>query len=268
MLPLLPLDKSFAHAVGASDLAALSRKCIFLVPSAFYYEIFDTKPAIKRRQTLAGLESFRRIDIDSLIRQEKATGQPIGEVKAPELHFIPKVLDPDWALSEEEAAVQKQYEDHVVMPALAFWKDVIKERQIIGFSTEELKAIAASPQEFTGLCQWLRAPERIRSIAALLSWPHATTLDEGWLYFRHLQALVLQALVLLRRHQRPGDLVSQRRLEHDVHDVEYLTLGLITGHLATNEVSNDFNNFSLQWRFRLFRPSGVLITPANVKNFL
>lgn len=128
MLPFLPLDKSFAQAVGASDLAALSRKCDFLGPSAFYYEIFDTKPAIKRRQTLAGLESFRRIDIDSLIRQEKATGQPIGEVKAPELHFNPKVLDPAWALSEEEAAVQKQYEDHVVMPALAFWGDVIKER--------------------------------------------------------------------------------------------------------------------------------------------
>jgi hypothetical protein len=264
---MLPLDKSFAHAVSATNLTALSRKCDFLVPSAFYYEIFDTKPA-KRRQTLAGLESFRRIDISSLLRQETKTGQPIGEVKAPVWHFNRKVLDPDWVLSEEEAAVQKQYEDHVVIPALAFWGDVIKERQVVGFTTEELKTISAPPREFTALCQLLCGPEKIRSIAALLSWPHAALLDEGWFHFRHYQALVLQGLILLRRHQRSGDIVSQRRLEHDVHDVEYLTLGLITGHLATNEVSNDFNNFSLQWRFRLFRPTGMLVTPATLPNFL
>lgn len=170
--------------------------------------------------------------------------------------------------SEEGAAVQKEYEDHVVIPALAFWGHVIKERQVIGFTTDELKAITAPPQEFTALCQLLCAPERIRSIASLLSWPHAALLDEGCFHFRHYQALVLQGLILLRRHQRSGDIVRQRRLEHDVHDVEYLTLGLITGHLATNEVSNDFNNFSLQWRFRLFRPNGVLVTPATLPNFL
>ena len=50
--------------------------------------------------------------------------------------------------------------------------------------------------------------------------------------------------------------------------VEHLALGLITEHLATNEVSSDFNNFSLQWRFLLFRPNGVLVTPETLLNFL
>ena len=109
---------------------------------------------------------------------------------------------------------------------------------------------------------------KIKNIAVTVSWPHAALFDETWLHFRHYQALVLQGLILLRRLQRPKDVRSQKRLEHDVHDVEYMTLGLMTGHLATNEISDDFNKFSLKWRFQLFRPDGVLVTPVSLPSFL
>jgi hypothetical protein len=57
-------------------------------------------------------------------------------------------------------------------------------------------------------------------------------------------------------------------LEHDVHDVQYLTLGLMTRHLATNEISHDFNMFSMKWRFELLRPDGLVITPETLPSLL
>jgi hypothetical protein len=266
-LPLVALDKSFAHAVSEANLAAFSNKCELLVPSAFYFEILDTEAA-KRLQTLTGLDSFRRVDIGSLLRRETITGEPIAEALSPRHVFNPKVLSPDWALTTDEALVQNEYKIHVVNPALKFWNEVIDERQIIGFGTDELTAIKGSPSEFTALCQLLRDHSRIRNIATIMSWPHAALLDETWFHFRHYQALVLQGLILLRRHQNPKDIRSPKRLEHDIHDVEYLTLGLMTGHLATNEISNDFNKFALKWRFHLLRPEGVLITPLSLPSFL
>ena len=43
-LPLLVIDKSFAEAVKEQQPEALSTKYTFLVPSAFYYEVFTTEP--------------------------------------------------------------------------------------------------------------------------------------------------------------------------------------------------------------------------------
>jgi len=43
------------------------------------------------------------------------------------------------------------------------------------------------------------------------------------------------------------DVPSEKRLEHDVQDIEYLILGLHTGALATGDNSRKLANASLEW---------------------
>ena len=61
-LALLVIDKSFAEAVNGQQLEALSMKYTFLVPSAFYYELFTTEPT-NRRRALFGFREFQRVDL-------------------------------------------------------------------------------------------------------------------------------------------------------------------------------------------------------------
>jgi hypothetical protein len=267
-LPLVSMDKSFAHAVSARRLAAFCKKCEFLVPSAFYYEIFDTAPE-NRPRTLAGFDDFRRVDLPTLFQREARTGKAVEEMDAPLHFFNPDILSPKWKLSPDEMVVQNNYKTHVVDRNLAFWNSMLDERKVLGFSDEMAKyAAEMTALEFTSLCKTLRNRERIREIASELGFPHASIIDESWFYFRHCQASALQGLILARRHANPKDLRSQERLEHDIHDIQYLTLGLMTRHLATNETSNDFNKYSMKWRFELLRPDGLVITPATLPSLL
>src|SRR5438105_3392343 len=100
-LPLLVIDKSFAHAKG-KRLAALSTKYCFLVPSAFYYEVFDPESAT-RLETLAGFSEFRRVNLPALLQVEIESGEPAREANLPLLKVNPKVRSPDWRLSPNES---------------------------------------------------------------------------------------------------------------------------------------------------------------------
>lgn len=48
--------------------------------------------------------------------------------------------------------------------------------------------------------------------------------------------------------------------EHDFQDLEYLTLGLHSGHLATLEASTKFERMPMKWRYEILEPSGKVIT--------
>jgi hypothetical protein len=265
--PLLPVDKSFTQTVPAATLADLSKIFWLLVPSAFYYEVFDGE-AKKRSFAIKGLDEFRRVDLGTLLHRETTTGLPIEEADSGPLSFNPVVLSPDWTLTDELSAVMQDYKTNVVDPALMFWNEVISTRQVPGFTTEEIKAVSGTESEFTNLCTILRDRTRIRRAASIIGFPFSDLLTESWFHFRHYQASLLNALILLRRYPDLQTTRDQLKLEHDVHDMEYLTLGLITGHLATAETSKHFSNFSMKWRFNHLRPDGELITPDSVTALL
>jgi|ERR1700674_736680 len=259
-LPLLVIDKSFAHAKG-KHLAALSTKYCFLVPSAFYYEVFDPESAT-RLETLAGFNEFRRVNLPSLLRSEIEAGQPTLEADLPLLRLNPKVRSLDWRLNPNESRTIQRYKNERVEPLVEFWNSV-PDHGVIGFSRVELEAARATREEFLTLCKTLRDRDRIRAIAAELRFPHAAIFDEAWLHYRKFQALILQGLILWRRYQNPGDMRSAEGIEHDTHDIEYLMLGLHIGNLATRDTSERLNKASMGWRFKLLRPQGRLVTPES-----
>ena len=132
---------------------------------------------------------------------------------------------------------------------------------MMGFSADELTAIAGTKDEFVTLCETLRDHDRIRMIAENMKFPYASVLDKAWLHYRKLQAWMLQALILTRRYPNAGDIRSKVRIEHDIQDIEYLTLGLHVGKLATADTSQKLSKASLAWRFELLEPQGQLLKP-------
>jgi hypothetical protein len=257
--PLLVIDKSFAHAVNGDRLTALSAKYTFVVPSAFYYEVFDPESAT-RPQTLTGLGEFRRVHIPILLRSETESAEPAREGDVPRFTVNPKVLSPDWKLSPHEFEIIQRHKTELVDPLLRFWNSVI-DQGVIGFSGAELRAARGTEKEFITLCETLRDPNRIRTIAEIIAFPHFAILDETWLHYRKFQTWILQGLILWRRYQNSADVRSMANIEHDTHDIEYLMLGLHVGNLATCETSEKLNKASMGWRFKLLRPEGRILMP-------
>lgn len=257
--PPLVIDKSFAHR-KTGLLSKLAKDYTLLVPSAFYYEVFTTVPE-KRALELMDFPPFQRVHIGTLLKQERKTGKPADFINFREMNFNPMVASASWRLSANDAKIVEKHKVGSVGPALDFWQDVLKMRRVPGFSEDELGATRGSDEKFIRLCEKLREEHRIQEIAKWLDWRHAPKLSPHWMYYRHLQTLVLQGLVLLRRYPNPGDFFGVLRTEHDVHDLEYLTLGLHAGSLATAEISTLLSKASMSWRFRMLHPRGNLVVP-------
>jgi hypothetical protein len=95
-----------------------------------------------------------------------------------------------------------------------------------------------------------------------MGFPHASIIDESWLSYRKFQTWILHGLVLSRRYARVGESRNEERSEHDLHDLEYLIVGLHVGRLATAETSDKLSKASMGWRFKLLEPQGQLLTPT------
>jgi hypothetical protein len=176
------------------------------------------------------------------------------------LSVNPEVVSESWRLRIEDDAVIQKYRAASINLALDFWRNVLTAKAVPGFSAQELAATCGSDNDFVRLCELVRHEQRIQRLVKEIEWVHAEKLDARWIHYRLFQTWALQGLILLRRYRNPGDVISEERLEHDVHDIEYLMLGLHAGALATAETSTKLPKASMSWRFRILEPAGLLIT--------
>lgn len=255
--PPLVIDKSFAHAIKPMRLSQLSRERTFLVPLAFIYEVFTTITE-KIFPTLDGFEEFRIVDISTLLRSEIDTGKPCRSAELPPLITDMNVLSRTWKPGSFENEMADQHKKESVDPLMDLWNELVGLNPP-GFAPEELVATAGTEANFTRLCEMLRDRERIEIIAKEMKFCHAEKLDESWFTFRFIQTFTLQSLVLRRLYPNTQSDRSQRRIEHDLQDMEYLALGLHVGSLATFEASKKIRNASMGWRFKLLEPDFQLV---------
>jgi hypothetical protein len=259
MKPPLVIDKSYANRKSGT-LSRLTNDFTLVVPTAFYYEVFTTTTKNRVRE-LKDFPAFRRIHIGSLLKQESETGKPVEFTTLGEMCFNPEVCQTAWQPAVDVANALEQHETKNIVPQLEFLKAVVESKEVPGFSADELERIWASDDEFIELCGNLRDSCRIRRIADEIGWIHASKINAQWIYYRHFQTLVMQGLILLRRYPNAGDVFGSKQTEHDIQDLEYLTLGLHARALATAEVSPKLKKASMAWRFRILEPHGKLIEP-------
>jgi len=197
--PLIAIDKSFTHALSSKNLEQLASDYTLLVPSTFYFEVFDEP--LKIRQTLAGIREFWRVDIPTMMRSETQSGEPSVKIQAPPLSINPVIFRSDWKLGADEAKAMDRYEAESLQPALDFLEAIL-EHGVPGFSADELTVVrTSSDKQFAEICAGLRDEERIRQVAQILSFPHASILGRSWIHFRVYQVLLLQGLILFRRYK-------------------------------------------------------------------
>lgn len=260
MKPLLVIDKSYANR-KSGNLSQLATEYTLVVPTAFYYEIFTTTSENRERE-LKKFPAFRRVHVASLLQQEIETGKPAESVTCGEMSFNPEIASTTWRPTPEIARALEQHNSENIVPQIDFFRAVKAMRTVPGFSDDELAGIWSSDEDFVELCKNLREPHRIQRIAEEIGWIHASKINPQWIYYRHFQTLVMQGLILLRRYPNPGDVFGEERIEHDVQDLEYLTLGLHAKGLATAEDSDKLYKTSMSWRFRILEPYGNLILPT------
>lgn len=146
------------------------------------------------------------------------------------------------------------------MPLRKFWNEVI-DAGVPGFDAETHRAVRyGDDATFLKICDSLCERRTILSAAEFLGFPLVAILDERWVSYRMFQAMLLQGLVLWRRYKTEKYKRSPKGMEHDLHDMEYLILGLHCGALATNDASTILSKATLGWRFRLLSPSGLLLS--------
>jgi hypothetical protein len=263
-LPLLTVDKGYAQAVKSSKWDDLIKSFLLVIPTAFLAEVFDTTPK-SREFTLTKFPEFHRVDLPTFLRKERESGEPVTSVDASELpvwNFNAKIVPAGWEPNDEEAAVISEHKEKNVAPLLDCWEELVKEGGVPGFSDAEMKFATGSADQFIGLCKELAIADRVRHVAEQIGIPHAAKMGPEWFYFRTVQVWALQGMVLARRFKNPADKPSRRRLEHDLQDFDYLTLGLITGNLATADYSPTLSLASMAWRFKLLQPQGNLLLPT------
>lgn len=256
MKPPIVIDKSYAHSSSAMRLMQLSEEFTILVPSAFFYEVARTE-LYKRRLAIHEFPDFQMLHIPSLLRMESESRQPLAQIDYQAHLFNPDFVSGRRPFSEEEEEIIESYESDPLSKNIGFWKQVLR-CGVYGFSESEMRVVIhGSVEEFTQVCLELCDEQRVQAIAKGLSIPIADDIDERWLYFRYLQAKFIYGLCLHRSHGGQGTVPKEDDLEHDIHDLEYLILGLHAGCLATLESQSKYQK--LGWKFKLLHPGAMII---------
>lgn len=253
--PALVMDKSFLQSISDKRLKGIADRYTFVVTSALYYELLPPLDN-SRRSILARLGTFRRIHTPVLRRDERKHGVPHQIRALDSLTVNPKVISGGRAMTEEEHTIQKEYESEVVIPEIEFWRDVMRQG-VLGFEDVDWAAVRADRSRLEPLLAKLCDRSFMRWIARETGFPHHELIDETWFSYRSLQAKLIHGLFLYGCYPNPQAPRKELDLEHDVHDTDYLSLGLHLGRFATNESQKDFRK--LGWRFKFLCPEGELI---------
>lgn len=257
--PIFVLDKSFAQGAKYGELEDLASRYIVVVTSSFYYESFTTLSE-SRLKIFAGFPQFHRMDTLQLYRDERDTRMPVSSVESVPLEINSDIVSGKRVLTANEQLCNDDFEACVVLPGVQFWKKII-ETGVIGFEASEVTKVKNNLPGFIKLCARLLEADFIRQVAEAMNIPHATLISDRWYTFRWVQARLLHGLTLRYLSVDSEWSCSEEDLEHDVHDIDYLTLGLHAQCFATDESISNYKK--LGWKFKFLCPEGHLLQTKN-----
>ena len=252
----LVIDKSYAHKVSAARLAALSKDYLILIPSAFFYEVAKTELS-KRWKATKSFPEFDMLHLPTLLRKETSSGKPLVEIGYTAHHFDDSFIDGSRYFSETENAAFTDYETDHLAERIKFFREVVH-TGVIGYSGADMrKVVQATLEEFTAVCRRLRDEDQIRKMCETIKLPISQPLDKHWLHYRYIQGLAIYGLALIRSYHGQIEMLTDELLKDEIHDLEYLVLGLHVGNLATDE--SELKYQKMGWKFRVLAPDRILI---------
>lgn len=256
--PALVIDKSFLQAQCAC-LEKLSTQYAFIITSGFYFEVFHPLNN-SSRAVLSRIGEFRRVNTPNLLRFERENGTPATVTDLATLTVNPQIVSGERSLTESEEALNTGYENSFVTPQIHFWKDVTR-NGVIGFEDAHWPSVRKNPlKNLIPYFERLLNEDFLRGIARDLNFPHSQRLTGDWFYFRFLQTRLMHALYLYACYPAQNNPRKEVDFEHDIHDLDYLSLGVFLQSFATAESQLDPRK--LGWRFKYLCPHGDLLSHA------
>ncbi|MBC3806209.1 hypothetical protein H8K52_02470 [Undibacterium seohonense] len=266
----LILDKCFLEGVSKSRLLELSNQYKLIVSGPLFYEMLTTR-STSRVRCFRKLPSKRNPvllveHIGILLRKEIEHSRPAGKPSNNRINidfeFNARLLEADYQLPIESARAL----DHQSLELRSELYQIIELSKtseslfgslLTGTQEEQDRAkqnaeiLIANCDEVRNFFGTLESPD------PNLPYPSAQNINSSWALLRWLQVRMLFALDIHLRYQDQVDEMLTAgvldRLEHDLHDMQHLTLGLLEGAFATNEKK-------LQRWWNLLLPSGDLLS--------
>ncbi len=271
MRPIV-LDKNYLQGARAELVSELARSHRLLMPDALFYEMISDRDT-SRWKIFAKLPEVDNPvglleGVGEMLRHELERAEPFGLPSARTLpvdfRFHPGLRDPAFALPQfvlEENAREAEFLEGLAASFLTLIATVPtlfplldKPRNALTpAEIEDCMHQAASIDFGVAMAREVTSPDSDEPLFA-----DSLPLDGRWILVRRYQVMALFAIDYYVR-LGPLDFAkmtpNQRlKLEHDLHDMDILILGVAEGALATHERK-------LRRWFRLLAPEGLLLPP-------
>lgn len=257
------IDKSYLQGAPGDTVRRLCDEHTVLFIETLFYELL-TAPEPERDACFAKLPARENPvalipRTGPLFRHEmehlRAASPLVNHQIAVVFQFTPKLTSRSFRLADDQEA------------ALAEWRLEV-EREVTTFHKVATGVSAWCPSLETVSGERLRSAcgdlkrqacadtQVVRTVYRTLGldgFPAASFLGPGWALFRWVQAHLLCSLDYVARYGFADLPNIPKRVEHDIHDIQYLLFGTLCGALATRDAEIAAN-------FSLACPKGTLIT--------
>jgi len=268
--PGLILDKCFLQAISQRDMTKLSEQYQLVVSGPLFYELItssDRKRINCFSKFPARTNPVLLVDhVGTLIRKELVHCRPSGKPSANRINidfeFNPQLLQPGYEFPIK-AARELEHQ------SLELSSEIYQIIEISKTSESLFGALLAGTQQEQDQAR-ITAEAKIANLDAVrnfygtleaqnqeLPYPPKEIVDSNWTVLRWLQAKMLFSLdIHIRYRGKVDEMLSPKvleKLEHDLHDMQHLTLAMLEGAFATNEKK-------LQRWWKLLMPTGDLLS--------
>jgi hypothetical protein len=255
------IDKSYLQAAPADKLRTLCGEHTALFTETLLYELLTTDKDTVRT---ACFKKFSKISAAVVLIP--CTG--------PLFRYEIEQLRPSWPLAAHR--VDATFASLVAgvfsrplneQPALAQWKREVRHevdtfREVATGLSAWCSALRDAPSAaLSSGCEDLKRqactnPDVVRKVYQTLGldgFPDASLLEPTWALFRWVQMHLLFGLDYIQRYGFTDLTAVPKRVEHDVHDLQYALFGTLCGALATKDAGVAEN-------FTMACPNGVVLS--------
>lgn len=253
------IDKSYLQGASPHEIRGLYAEHTILFIETLLYELLTTETAVQRTCFDKLSEGNDKVVIvpctGPLIRYEMESQQPASPLIGHQVQItfqsmvdgvLSRPLNEHPALAKWRLEVQREIDMfHQVARGIAEWCPALLNASghVLSEACDDLKRQA---------CVGVEVVSKIYRSLDLEDFPHATLLDSSWVVFRLVQMHLLFGLDYVRRYGFADLVEVPKRLEHDIHDVQYALFGTLCGALATRDKEVAQN-------FKLACPDGTLM---------
>lgn len=239
------IDKSYLQGAPSETIRKLCEEHTVVFTETLFYELLSTEEIIRDRCFAKLPASDNPVVLipclGPLIRceiEKQKTASPILDHRlALSFRFNPRLSSRTFQHSAHEKATLEQWRRdvegkvsrfHQVATGVSSWCPSLKavSGEALRIACKDLKKQACADAEIVRMVYRDIRPE---------GFPPASFLDPSWALFRWVQVNLLFALDYLGRYGFAELESLPQRVEHDIHDIEYVIFGALCGALATRD---------------------------------